>query len=63
MGLGDSLQFSENDFAGAIAGTSSTSGGFSLKDAWRSRSTPSRPFSQVEVELLASTYCFAGRTE
>ena len=60
MGLGDAFQLSQKEFAGA--GTSSTSGVFSSKGAWRSRSRPLRPFSH-EVELLASAHCVAGRTE
>ena len=31
--------------------------------SWRSRSRTSRPFWQVKLELLASTYCVAGCTE
>ena len=42
------------------AGTSIISEAFSLKDALRSRSGPPRPFSQVEVELLACAQCVAG---
>ena len=35
----------------------------SSKDVWLSRCRLSRSFSQVEVELLTSTYCVAGRIE
>ena len=44
-GVGNAFQDFHQDFAGAIAGTSSTNGEYSLKDVWRSRSRPSRPLS------------------
>ena len=44
-GMGVDNAFSQEDIARVVRLFSSTSGVFSLKDAWRSRSRPSRPFS------------------
>ena len=46
LGLGDTLQLPEEDPCGCFAVFSSTRGGCSLKDVWRSRSEPSRPCCQ-----------------
>ena len=45
-GPGRRISIFPGRFCGCHAGTSSTSSVLSLKDAWRSRSRPSRPFSQ-----------------
>ena len=45
LASGKAFQFSKEGLAGFVAGTLSSSCVFSLKDSWRSRSKPSRPFS------------------
>ena len=51
FGRGERILVSLGRYCGCYVGTSSTSGVFSLKDAWRSRSRPSRPFSQGQSGL------------
>ena len=50
-------------FCGCCASTLSINGECSLRDAWRRRSRPSRPFSVDQSGAASTACCFTGRID